>query len=174
MESLRELIMVENSRRNTDLVADLILKKPDLFEDLFTIYLLNEEPISRRAAWIVDTISEKRPELVIPYVDIMVENLPGFSHDGMKRSTLRMLTQLPLPLKEPGVLLDVCFDWLTSRDESVAVKVYAMDILYLFTTVEPDLKKELADSIEWRMQEESAGFNAHGKKILKKLYAEMR
>ena len=86
MESLRELIMVKNSRRNTDLVAGLILKKPELFEDLFTIYLLNEEPISRRAAWIIDTISEKRPDLVEPYVDVMVENLPGFNHDEIGRA----------------------------------------------------------------------------------------
>jgi hypothetical protein len=38
---------------------------------------------------------------------------------------------------------------------------------------EPDLKQELADSIEWRMQEETPGFRNHGSKLLKKLYREM-
>jgi hypothetical protein len=49
-----------------------------------------------------------------------------------------------------------------------------MEILYRISQVEPDMKKELADSIEWRMNEETAGFRNRGQKLLKKLYMELR
>ena len=64
--SLEELLMTEISRRNTDLVSDLILKKPELFDNLMVIFLENQEPVSRRAAWVADTCSEKEPGLSDP------------------------------------------------------------------------------------------------------------
>ena len=61
-ESLTDLLMVETSKRQTDLIADLVYQKPELFDELMKIYLRNEEPISRRAVWVIDTVSEKHPE----------------------------------------------------------------------------------------------------------------
>ena len=172
-ESLIDLLMVETSRRNTDLIADIIVNKPSLFDELVLIYLRNEEPLSRRAAWVVDTVSEKIPNLLDPYLGSIAATLPRFDHDGLKRLSLRMLSRSPLPQKYLGELMNLCFDWLISSKESVAVKVYAMEILYTISQVEPELKKELADSIEWRIGEETAGFKNRGLKTLKKLYKEM-
>jgi hypothetical protein len=172
-ESLEELLMTETSRRNTDLVADLVLQKPELIDILVSIYLRNEEPVSRRAVWVVDTVTEQIPELLSSYVSSIIEKLPVFSHDGMKRQSLRMLTRADLTAEQMGSLINLCFDWLISQKESVAVKVYSMEILYRISETEPDLKKELADSIEWRMEEETAGFKSKGRKILKKLHREL-
>ena len=172
-ESLTDLLMVENSRRNTDLIADIIFNKHALFDELFDIYLRNEEPLSRRAVWVVDTVAEKHPELLDRYLESIVEALPRFEHDGLKRGSLRMLSRSPLPQNHLGELMNMCFDWLVSAKESVAVKVYAMEILYRISQVEPELKKELADSIEWRIAEGTPGFKHRGLKTLKMLYKEM-
>jgi hypothetical protein len=172
-ETLEDLLLVEMSRRNTDLVADLIIQKPDLFEDLFEIFLGNNEPVSRRAAWVIDTVSEKIPSLLEPYLNYMTEALPGFTHDGLKRHAVHMLSRSPLPTEHLGELMNICFTWLTSPKESVAVKIYCMDILYNISKSEPDLKKELADSIEWRMQEETPGFRNRARKMLDKLFKEI-
>jgi hypothetical protein len=173
VENLTDLLMVENSRRNTDLIADLVFKKPELFDELVSIYLRNEEPVSRRAVWVVDTVAEKCPELLNSYLETIVEDLPRFEHDGLKRGSLRMLSRSPLPQNQLGELMNICFDWLVSQKESVAVKIYAMEILYRISQVEPDMKKELADSIELRIGEGTPGFKNRGLKTLKKLYKEM-
>jgi hypothetical protein len=52
--------------------------------------------------------------------------------------------------------------------------MFSMEILYRISQQEPEMKKELADSIEWRMQEETPGFRTHGKKLLKQLYRELQ
>jgi hypothetical protein len=56
----------------------------------------------------------------------------------------------------------------------VAVKMFSMEILYRISQEEPGIKKELTDSIEMRMPEELPGFRSHGKKLLKKLYRELK
>ena len=173
-ESLEELLGLETSRRNTDLIADLILQKPDLFDELFMIYIKDTEPVSRRAAWVADVVTEKKPELLSPYIDVIADKLKTFTHDGMKRESLKMLSRSPLPEENLGRMISICFDWLTSGKESVAVKMFCMEILYRISQKEPGMKKELADSIEWRMQEETPGFRAHGKKLLKQLNAEIQ
>ena len=173
MNTLDDLLLMEMSRRNTDMVADLVFQKPELFHDLIEIFFRNEEPVSRRAAWVVDTVSEAMPELLSPYLNRIVTSLPSLHHDGLKRHSLRMLMRSPLPSEHMGELMNTCFDWLLSGKEAIAAKVYCMEILYRIALIEPDLKKELADSIEWRMEEESAGFRSKGERILKKLHKEL-
>ena len=172
-QTLESLLMVETSRRNADLIAELVKQKPELLDELFQIYLRNEEPVSRRAAWSLDIATEKQPALLEYLVDDIVAHLPQFTHDGMKRESLRMLARSPLPSGDLGLLITTCFDWLTSAAESVAVKMFSMEILYRISIIEPGIKKELADSIEWRMQEETPGFRSHGKKLLRQLYREL-
>jgi hypothetical protein len=173
INSLEELLRTETSRRNTDLIADMVRQRTELFGELMNIYLENKEPESRRAVWVIDTISEKIPDLLIPHVSMIIDKLPEFTHDGMKRQTIRMLNRVPIPEEKLGALINICFDWLISPSESVAVKVYSMDFLYRSSQTEPDLKHELADSIEWRIKEGTPGFQNKARKILKKLYPEI-
>jgi hypothetical protein len=173
-QTLESLLMMESSRRNADLVADLILRKPELFDDLFSIYLKDEEPVSWKAAWSVDIASMNNPGLLESHIEEIVEHLPSFKNDGVKRESLRMLARSPLPVEHLGLLVTTCFEWLTSSKEPVAVKRFSMEILYRISGQEPEIKKELADSIEWRMQEETPGFRAFGRKLLKLLYREMQ
>jgi hypothetical protein len=173
-DSLEELLGLETSRRNTEIIADLILQKPELFNKLFNIYIKDIEPVSRRAAWVADVVTQKSPDLLDPFIEIIAGRLKTFTHDGMKRESLKMLTRSPLPEENLGLLISVCFDWLTSGRESVAVKMFSMEILYRISQKEPEMKKELADSIEWRMQEETPGFREHGKKLLKQLYSKIQ
>lgn len=170
----RELLLYEMSRRNTDFVAGLILQKPELFDVLFDIFLSNEEPVSRRAAWVIDTVSEKMPGLLDPRIPEIISCLPEFTHDGLKRHSVRMISRAPLPEGDLlGILINICFDWLVSPAEAAATKVFCMDILYRISEIEPDLKKELADSIEWRLNEETPGVKNRGMKMLKILYREI-
>ena len=174
LTTLEDLLLVENSRRNTDLLANLINEKPELFDELFTLFLKDQEPVSRRAAWVADVVTEKHPKWLNHRIDEMVSRLGTFTHDGMKRQSLRMLSRSKFPEAQLGQLITLCFNWLTSAEESVAVKMFSMEILYRISQQEKEIKKELADSIEWRMQEETPGFRSHGSKLLKQLYRELQ
>jgi hypothetical protein len=170
---LEELLSVETSKRQSEMIADLVINRPALFKPLVYLYLRDEEPLSRRAVWVVDIVTEKLPSLLPGCLPQILERLSTFTHDGMKRQSLRMITRASLSKKQRLVLIPICFDWLTNHKESVAVKIFSMEILSQISQAEPDLRRELADSIEWRMAEETAGFRNRGEKILKKLNKEM-
>ena len=111
--TLDDLLLVEMSRRNTDLVADLVFQKPELFDELFRVFAGNTEPASRLAAWVIDTVSEKMPELLAPHIPEIIEMLSVFQHDGLKRHSVHMLARSPLPSPDQmGILVNICFDWL--------------------------------------------------------------
>jgi hypothetical protein len=172
--TLDELLLVEPSRRNSELLAEIIFQKPGLFEEVFRLYQRNLELLSLRAAWVIDIASERHPDLIAPYLPEIIAMLQGFRNDGLKRHSMRILSRSPLPAdSQLGELIKISFEWLVSPVETVSTKVYCMEILYRISQLEPDLKKELADSIEWRMHEETPGFKNRGQKILKKLYHEI-
>lgn len=166
---IEQLLLKGSGRNRADVVADAIIQRPDLFPELVRIYLGNENEASRVAAWATDLIVEQHPEWIHSYIEEMTAALPRFRHDAFKRHTLRMLMRLPLPVEGLGTLLRVCFDWLVRPHEAAAQKVYAMELLYRVYLTEPDLGPELADSIRWRMDEETPGFRCKAEKILKKI-----
>jgi hypothetical protein len=171
---LDELLLLEISRRNTDHAAEIIFRKPELFEEVFRLFIRNQDKLSWRAAWVVDIVSERYPDLIAPHLPEIINMLPAFRDDGLKRHSMRILARSPLPTGDPlGTLIKISFEWLLSPTEAVAPKVFCMELLYRISQAEPDLKKELADSIEWRLNEETPGFKTRGLKILKKLYSEI-
>ncbi|MEI6059234.1 MAG: hypothetical protein WCR72_00930 [Bacteroidota bacterium] len=167
--NFRELLLKGNSRSYTDFVADIVIKRPELVGELWEIYLSAEEPVSRRAAWIIDTASEDKPDWVQPYLPALIGKLPGFLHDGLKRHALRMIARLPFPVGVEGELLKITFDWLLSPAESVAVKMHCMQILYRLSETEPDILQELYDTIEFQMEDATPGFRSIGSKMMQQI-----
>ncbi len=86
-----------------------------------------------------------------------------------------ILARSPIPSEAYlGKLIKISFEWLLSPREAIAVKIFCMECLYRISQVEPDLRHELSDSVEWRLNEESAGFRNRGRKLVKKLYYEIQ
>jgi hypothetical protein len=164
--NFRELLLKGNSRSYTDFVADIVLKRPELVSELWKIYLAIEEPVSRRAAWIIDTASEDKPAWVEPFLPQLIAKLPEFNHDGLKRHALRMIARSPFPVGTEGELMNMAFEWIVSTTESVAVKMYCIQILYRLSVTEPDILKELYDTIEFQMADGTPGFKSIGTKLM--------
>lgn len=173
MNDLRSLLLAEMSRRNTDFVKEIVLSNRTLFDELFKLTLLNEEPISRRAMWVVDVTSEAEPEILIPYLNNLIETLPNFQHDGLKRHTLRMLSRYDISMDQFMPILDLCLQYMGSEKESVAVRYQAMHLLYIMSNKEQGLKYELVTAIELQMHGGSAGLKNQGNKMLRKLKKEI-
>jgi hypothetical protein len=167
--NFRELLLKGNSRSYTDFVADIVSNRPELVRELWEIYLSTEEPVSRKAAWIIDTASENKPEWVEPFLPELIEKLPFFNHDGLKRHALRMIARMPFPSDLEGDLLNITFEWLLSPLESVAVKMYCIQILYRLSANEPDILQELYDTIEFQMADGTPGFRSIGRKMMREI-----
>ena len=167
---MEKLLVPGSGRASTDLVVRLIRERPELFPDLLGLYLEDREPVSRKAAWVLDVATEQDPALAAPLLDTIAKLLPSFRNGAMKRHSLRILSRYPLPKEELlGPLIVSCFEWLLSPAEPPAVKVFCMEILLKAAVQEPGLRHELAESLLWRLDEESAGFKSRAGRVLQTL-----
>ena len=169
--NFREQLLSEMSRKNIDYIIHVVGDNPEYFDELIRMILYDHDPVPPRASWAAEGISRNFPRLADKYVYPFVEGLPYFTHPGTRRNVLKMLSRMPIPEELQGTLIDLCFKWMTGEEEPVAVKVFCMDIVARHLGMYPDLRFELREVIEDQYSRSSAGFQAHGRKVLKQISA---
>ena len=106
---------------------------------------------------------------VEPYLPELILKLPLMNHDGLKRHALRIIARMPFPEALEATLMNIAFEWLLSATESVAVKMYSMQILYRLSASEPDILQELYDTIEFQLADGTPGFKSIGHKMMEQI-----
>jgi hypothetical protein len=168
--NLESEILRECSKRQCIRIAAWVGTDKKRFKELMDLFLKGENLITQRAAWIVAHCADKHAELVIPYVDKMIDRMIEANlHDAVRRNVVRILQDIEIPRRLAGKVATVCFDWLASAKEPVAVKVFSMSVLANIAKQEPDLKNEIRILIEQQMPTGSAGIISRGKKVLRQL-----
>ncbi len=171
--NFRDQLLAELSKRNTDYIASVVDNNKELFKQLIDLILTNEEFVSGRAAWVIETIWIKYPDMIKPYINEMIDFLPKSKFDNQKRHFLKMLTTINLNELDDerlGILIDRCFTWLEDPMYPTAVKMFSMQIIHNFIKIEPSLASELIAIIENQFDDGTPGFKNRGEKILKDLY----
>ena len=64
--------------------------------------------------------------------------------------------------------MDICFEYISSPTEAIAVKAFALTVLENLSQQYPEIRSELKTIIEDRWDYESAAFRSRAKKILKR------
>jgi len=67
--------------------------------------------------------------------------------------------------KYHGILLDICFEWLSAEDRTVAEKVYAMQIIANHLKLYPELINEFIEVLDDQTPKNSPGFASRAKRI---------
>ena len=63
--------------------------------------------------------------------------------------------------------MDICFHYLSSPNEPVAIKAFSLTILQNLSKQYPEIKNEIKLIIEERWEHETAAFHSRAKKFLK-------
>lgn len=161
----RKQLISEASRANIDLIVSAIDGKQEHFDDLFPFIYDSNGYVANRAGWVVEKCAAQYPELLHPYLDEIMDYLPGIPYGGLRRLMLKVLTLLPPSEERMGELVNLCLDWLESPGEKVAVKVYSMEILRQFCYREPELIPEFLSIIENHYERNSFAFQSRANKI---------
>lgn len=168
---IRSQLLVAHSKRNALLICNYIKQKPTGLEDLVHLFLKKEPIVSQRAAMAVSAYFDANAEKLSPFVKRFILALSQEGHHvAIKRSILRMLQTLDIPEAQSAELIDYCIQIVGSPKETIALKVFAMNILKNFCLKHPELKVEVAPLIEDLIDREpSAGILSCGKKVLRSL-----
>lgn len=164
---IKKQLLNNRSKEHTRLIVDYINNQQERFDELVNHFLSNDELLVQRAAWVLGDSGRMYPSLVIKHLPALIANLRrGGHHDAVKRNTIRILEEMEIPEKFWGEVADICFKYLSSNQEPVAIKCFSMTTLLNIVKHIPELKEELQVLIEDQMPYSSAGFQSRGKKTL--------
>lgn len=165
---IRETILAEHSKKQTDKIIKWVGRSQERFDELFNLFSKDESRVTQRAAWPLSYVAIKHPSLVNKHFGRLIKNLKKEDlHDAIKRNTVRLLQHVDIPKRYHGEIMSICFDYVQSPTEAIAVKAFSLRILEKLSTIYPDIRQELKTIIEERWDLETAAFRSRGKKILK-------
>ncbi len=167
---LEEEILKEHSKRQTERIAGWIGDDVHRFQQLMKLFLKGEYRVTQRSAWIVNSCAERYPHLLRPYLKQMIARMeePGV-HVSVRRNVVRILQFIDIPKHLLGMTATVCFKYLGSAKETIAVKAFSMTVLGRIALQNPDLKRELRLVIEQQFAYGSAGFCSRARKVLSEI-----
>lgn len=168
--NLKEEILKEHSKAQCTRIVNWVSNNQQRFDELFDLFLHDEYRVVQRAGWPISYCVIAHPEFIHKHWKKLINNLkkPNL-HNAVKRNSIRLMQDLEIPEKFHGEILDICFKYLESPTESLAVKVFSMAVLGNFAELYPDIKTELKLLIEDQLPNQTAGFKSRGKKVLKQL-----
>jgi len=166
---IRSLLTTLPSRVEKEIYIRKVGESEGNFDTLLELVFHDKDPISWRAAWILDGSDERYPGMAGPSIPVIIEQLPDLESTGALRSLLRMLCRYEIPEEQQGILIDLCFSYMVSELYPVAVKVHAMQLIYNHVLIYPELAEELKTIIEDQTVNNSVGFKSRGRRIIREL-----
>ena len=96
------------------------------------------------AAWPLSYAVISHPQLIEKHFGTLIKNLkkPGL-HDAVKRNTVRLLQDIVIPKKYHGKLVDICFKFILSQTQPLAIRAFAISVAANICKSYPELKNEL-------------------------------
>lgn len=169
-----ELLEIIVSWENLPLIIQGITENPENIMVLAEIAFYSNHPKSWRAAWMMDKIHDKAPELIIPLIPEMIQQIKTEQSEGKKRHFLKLISLNNISAEQQGLVFDYCLKAFTSAKEPLAVRVHAMQVLFNISETEPELKPEILTLIEHEMENHSsAGIVSRGRKLVQKLRSQI-
>ncbi|HUS00717.1 MAG TPA: hypothetical protein VMY77_03275 [Chitinophagaceae bacterium] len=165
--NLREELLSEHSKAQCNKIVQWVGASEKRFEQLFHLFLTEEYRVNQRAAWPVSYCVIAHPSFIKKKFGKLVKNLrkPGL-HDSVKRNSIRFLKNIDIPEKYHGDIMDICFGYLASPKEAVAIKVFSLIVLGNLSKKYPEIKPEIKVLIDEQLPHQTIAFKGRAQKLL--------
>lgn len=168
--NLKEALVEKYSKVGMKQISAFIGHDKKKFGELMKIALGSDLNLAAKASWAAIHTADKKQELLNPWIQKMILHLKTCPHHSVRRNFLRLFENITIPENYRSELLDICYQFLLSTKETIAVRVFSMTVIYNITRLHPDLKNELQLVIEQLLIHEKApAMQSRGKRTLKLL-----
>ena len=160
----------ENRNFNALELAKTILKNN--IENELLVYALNKnQMLSNRAMWVLSHCADLDFERIKPFQVKLINHLKNKNiHSGVIRSVLRIFQEQPIPKKHESFMIDKCFEYIKNPKEAIAVRAFAITVVYNISKPYPELLSELSIVLtHLNIEHESAGIINRAKNTLKNI-----
>ncbi len=147
--NIESQLLIAHSKSNTKKIVDFIETDKLRLKELMNCFFHGEYRVSQRSAMAISLQFDRHPKTLESYIDKIISNLmTNDLHVAVKRNSLRILQFITIPEESTSILFDKCLEFLVTKKEPIAVKVFSMTILANICKVYPELKSELIPVIE--------------------------
>ena len=171
------------ARINRLKAADYFIQHPEKINDLVALVFDISYKLHHKAAWVLEFVLEKHLNWIVPHIDLFSNNLSKLKNDSAIRPIAKICQWIAyeyvhnrynlyfkkITNNHINSIVESSFDWMIG-DYKVASKVYSMDTLYHFGSLQnKDLSwvhSELKNIILQNISGGSSGYKSHGKKTL--------
>jgi hypothetical protein len=168
--NLRDEILKEHSKAQCLRIVAYIGNSQERFDELAGLFLNNEYRVAQRAAWPLSYCVASHPGLIKKQLKKIILNLkkPGI-HNAVKRNTVRLLQNIDIPKPLRGYVMAICFGYLDSPGEPVAIKAFSLSVLARLSKEHPEIVPEIKLLIEEQLPYQTAAFASRAKRVLKEM-----
>ncbi len=165
---LRNEILKEHSKAQCNKIVQWVGNSQKRFDALFNLFLKDIYRVNQRAAWPVSYCVIAHPEFIKENFGKLIKNLakPDL-HNSIKRNSIRLLQYVDIPEKFQGEIMEICFSYVASPSEPVAVKAFSLTVLGNLAKKYPEIIPEIKVLIDEQIPLQSAGFKSSAQKLLK-------
>lgn len=166
--NLREKILQEHSKARCNEIVEWVGDDQNRFDQLFRLFLNDEYRVTQRASWPLSYCVDAHPGFIDKRCGELIRNLykPGL-HGAVKRNTVRILQTIDIEKKFQGEVMNICFSYLESPTEAVAIKVFSLTVLANLAKQYPEILPEMKLIITEQLPHQSAAFKSRAKHFLK-------
>jgi hypothetical protein len=144
----------------------------DRVSELVSLAFEKDELLSSRAMWVLGHCSDLDYNCVTPYLIKLIDNLKKTNlHNGVVRNTLRLFQRHPVPKKRESFVFDKCFGYVKNPAEAIAVRAFAITIVFNIAKPYPELIDELLLVLSHLSEtEEAPGIRSRVKHTIKDIH----
>ncbi len=166
--NIAEVILEKYSTDHAVAIATYAASSKSRFKELMDCFASDDARLSQRASWCVNWAAKKYPQMLEPYIDLLVARLqmPN-ANDSVQRNALKILNDITIPEKHHGSLMNTCFTFIEEPKTATAVKAFSLHMLRKLSKFYPEILPELQLIIEDRIDNETPAFKSAAKQILK-------
>lgn len=169
---LRTALLQEHSKAQCLRIVDWVGDKQERFDQLFDLFLHDEYRVIQRSAWPVSYCVIANPQLIKKHWSKLLKQMQKpCVHDAVKRNGIRLMQDIEIPVKYEGTVMDLCFKFIESPSEPVAVKAFSLTVLGKLLKKYPEIFPELKLIIEDQLPTQTPAFKVRAKKLLKQTTA---
>lgn len=141
---IKNAIGKEHSKENCEAIVAYIGGDSRRFGELIDVFFAGPYRVTQRAAWPLSVVAEKRPELLRPYLNKLIDQLPKKDvHPAVKRNVVRLLQFVEIPTRLRGKVYSHCLDLIADPKEPIAVKAFSLTVAERIARNEAALMEEL-------------------------------
>lgn len=174
MDIRYRLLAGGHTRANAERIAAYVGDDPHRFAELMGLMLHDGTTrVQQLAAHGVSVVCESHPDLATPYVKELLATLDRPVHEGVQRSSIRVLQWCALPKALHGRIADAVLARIADPSFSIAQRAFSITVAMRLVGTHPGLANELRLLLEEALRlHPSPGVRSRAMKALRQLAPE--